>query len=128
MKILYSTHWLAAWLILAMGMYVLIRFSRGYTKRAAFSRVDTLLVFVFSRLLEAQALLGFSFFLWGGIQGSGFPLDRIAHGVLMFVAVMLPHFSTRWKDADDSTRFLNIIYLLLGSLLIMSLGLSVVSH
>jgi hypothetical protein len=126
MKILYATHWLTAWLVLVMGMYVLIRFVRGHINNSTFTQVDARMISRFSRLLDIQALLGFSFFLWGGIQGAGFPMQRIIHGILMLIAVMLPHFSTRWRDADDSTRFLNIVYLLLASFLIMLLGLSVV--
>lgn len=128
MRILYSTHWLTAWLILALGMYILIQFSRRYTSGSAFTKTHARIVSVFTRLLEIQALVGFSLFLWSGVQGLGFPIYRIAHLVVMLIAVVLPHFSTLWRDAEDSTRFLNTIYLLLGSLLIMSLGLAVVSH
>jgi len=126
MQILYVAHWLAPWLILIMGMYTLVKFVRGYMNESAFTDADRRLMSAFSGLMDLQAATGLIFYAWRGFTTAGFPAHRFFHGMIMFVAVVLPHFSARWKDADDSTRFINNFYLLLASFLLMLLGISLI--
>ena len=128
MQILYVAHWLAPWLILIMGMYTLVKFVRGYMNESAFTDADRRLMSVFGGLMDLQAATGLIFYAWSGFTTAGFPVHRFFHGIIMFAAVVLPHFSARWKNADDSTRFINNFYLLLASFLLMLLGISLIPN
>jgi len=126
MRILYLAHWLIPWLILAIGLYAIVKFVRGYMNEDMFTDKDRRLIMVFSGLLDLQALIGLIYFLWVGFYTSIFPSYRVFHGIIMFIAAVIPHFSPLWKDADDSTRYINNFYLLLASFLLMLVGISLI--
>ena len=124
MRILHIAHWSIPWFIGAVGLYALVKLARGYIDNSAFTEKHLRLVRIYSGLLDLQATIGLIYFFWRGIQIDGFPLYRFLHGITMFIAVLIPHFSSYWNDADDSTRYLYNFYLLLSSLLLTLLGLS----
>jgi hypothetical protein len=126
MQILRTLHWLIPWLILIVGIYAIVRFAGGFINDRPFTASNQRLVILFSGLMDLQAAVGLIYFLWIGFSAIGFPLHRILHGTVMLVAVIIPHFSSRWKNADDSTRHLNNFYLLLTSFLLMLVGLSLI--
>lgn len=126
MRIVGSAHWYLPWLILVFGMYIVVRFARGYLNESAFTKIDHRLVAVFSGLMDLQAALGMIFFLVTGLEGIGFPSNRIMHGVVMFMAAIIPHLSPRWVDADDRSRHLSNFFIILVSFLLMLVGLSVI--
>lgn len=126
MRFVDSAHWTLPWLILVIGMYAVIRFARGYIHEAAFTKIDQRLVAVFSGLMDLQGALGLIFFIVTGLEGIGFPSNRILHGSFMLVAVIIPHISSRWGDSDDQTRHLNNFFGILSSFLIMLVGLSLI--
>ena len=126
MRFVDSVHWTLPWLILVIGMYAVIRFARGYIRETVFTKTDQRLVAVFSGLMDLQGALGLIFFLVSGLEGIGFPSNRILHGSVMLVAVIIPHISSRWGDADDQTRHLNNFFGILSSFLLMLVGLSLI--
>jgi len=126
MRIFYIAHWLIPWLILALGMYAIVRFVRGYMNESAFTNADRRLMIVFNSLMGLQGLFGLIYFIWGVFITNIIPTYRVLHGIIMLVAAIIPHFSALWKDADDSTRYLNNFYLLLASFLIMLVGISLI--
>jgi len=126
MRIFGVAHWLIPWLILVLGMYAIVRFVRGYINDKAFAEADRRLVAVFSGMMDLQVAIGLVHFLWTGFAGIGFPLYRVLHGIIMFIAAIIPHFSSYWKNSDDQTRYLNNFFLLLGSFFLMLVGLSLI--
>ena len=126
MRFFGSAHWLIPWLILVVGMYAIIKFVRGYINEGEFTDTDQRLVSMITGLLDLQATVGLVYFLWSGYVGIGFPTFRFTHGIVMFVAVVIPHFSSRCKNADSSTRFINNFYLLFASFLLMLVGISLI--
>ena len=126
MRFVDSVHWTLPWLILVIGMYAVIRFARGYIRETVFTKTDQRLVAVFSGLMDLQGALGLIFFLVSGLEGIGFPSNRILHGSFMLVAVVIPHISSRWGASDDQTRHLNNFFGILSSFLIMLVGLSLI--
>lgn len=126
MRFVDSVHWTLPWLILVIGMYAVIRFARGYIRETVFTKTDQRLVAVFSGLMDLQGALGLIFFFVSGLEGIGFPSNRILHGSFMLVAVIIPHISSRWGDSDDQTRHLNNFFGILSSFLIMLVGLSLI--
>ena len=121
-----SAHWFLPWLILIIGMYGIVRLARGYINGIAFTKTDQRLVAIFSGMMDLQAALGLTFFLVTGLEGIGFPSNRIMHGTVMLVAAVVPHFSSRWMDTDDQSRYINNFFAILGSFLLMLVGLSVI--
>jgi len=119
-------HWLLPWLILALGMYTIVRFVRGYMSESAFTGSEGRLITVFTGLLDLQALLGFGYFIWGVSITGIFPAYRVGHGIIMLIATIIPHLSPLWKEADSSTRYINNFYLLLASFLVMLVGIAFV--
>jgi hypothetical protein len=126
MRILYITHWSIPWFSVAVGMYALVRLVRGYINESAFTDTNLRLIRIYSGLMDLQATTGLIYFLWRGVQIDGFPAYRLLHGLTMFVATLIPHFSARWNSADDPTRYLNNFYMLLSSFLLILLGLSLI--
>lgn len=124
MQILYKAHWLIPWVILPVGMAAILKFARGYLGAGAFGVFDRRLVASLAGLMDLQATIGFIYFLWSGFGGHGFPAYRILHGMIMFGAALVTHLSSRWKYADDQTRFLNNFYIVLAAFLLMIVGLS----
>jgi hypothetical protein len=119
-------HWSLPWLILVIGLYSIVRFTRSYINEASFTKTDQRLIAVFSGLLDLQAALGLIFFLVTGLEGIGFPSNRILHGSVMLVAAIVPHFSSRFADVDDRSHHLNNFFIMLASLLLMLVGLSLI--
>jgi hypothetical protein len=107
-------------------MYDVVRFARGYINGKSFTKTDQRLVAVFSGLMDLQAALGLVFFLVTGLEGIGFPSNRILHGIVMFVAAIAPHLSSLWVGADDQSRYINNFFVILGSFLLMLVGLSLI--
>ena len=79
----------------------------------------------FSGMMDLQATLGIIFLLWSGFSGMGFPLLRIGHGLIMLVAAGVAHMSARWKNADSMTQFRNNLAVLIGSLILVLIGISI---
>ncbi len=125
MHIFVSAHWLAPWLILIIGMYLLVKFGRGYLDKSVFTDGDQKRLVIFRALMIAQSVTGLIVFAWSGLT-VGFPAYRIWHGLIMFVAAVILRFSDLWKNADDSTRYLNNFYVLLASFFMMLVGIALV--
>jgi hypothetical protein len=79
----------------------------------------------YTGLMDLQGTLGIILLLWTGFTGMGFPLYRIEHGVIMILAAVAAHLSARWRNADDTTRFRNNLFAILGSLILVVIGISV---
>jgi hypothetical protein len=43
----------------------------------------------------------------------------------MIAAAVVAHLSVRWKNADDKTRFRNNLFVIIGSLILVVIGLLV---
>lgn len=126
LRVFYLAHWGIPWLILILGMYTIVRFVRGYIDKRTFADADQRLFVLFRELMRIQGLTGLVYFFWSGLVTHGFPIYRIAHAMIMLVAAMILRLSSRWKNEDDATRYINNFYLLLASFLIMLVGLALV--
>jgi hypothetical protein len=126
MRFVGSVHWLFPWLILILGMYILIKFVRGYLDGSVYKNVDARLVLLFTGLLDVQAVSGFFYFLLSRLNSIDYPHVVSIHAAIMFVAAVIPNFANRFKNAESSTRYLNTFYLLLASFLLMLVGLSLI--
>ena len=126
LQFVYWAHWIIPWFILILGMYLIVSFVRGYIDKRSFTTMEDRLFGVFRYSMVVQGATGFMYFSWSGFVTGYFPLYRIAHGVVMFIAGLILGLSPRWDNVDDATRYLNLFYVLLASFLIMLVGLGLV--
>jgi len=126
LQFFYLAHWVIPWFILLVGMYMIVKFVRGYLDRLPFTDNERKYLVAFRYLMTMQGVTGIVYFVWSGLLTQDFPVYRIAHGVMMFIAAMILRFAPRAKSADDATLYLNNFYVLLFSFLIMLVGLGLV--
>jgi len=125
MNILLVVHSGLRWFILVIAAIAILKFLIGWLRRSQFQGMDRGLMSGFSGLMDLQATLGIVLLLWGGFTGMGFPLYRIEHGLIMLAAAVVAHLSARWKNAEDTLRFRNNLFLILASLFLVVIGISV---
>ena len=127
--ILLNIHSIVRGLILLVSLVALIKFAIGWLRGGTFTNFDQRLRLAFVSLMDLQALLGLILLLWNGlVDGAGFPRYRLEHMGLMILAVALSHMSARWKDAADTIRFRNTFLVILGALVLIFVGISVLPN
>lgn len=125
MTILLMIHSWLRWLIVLVAVVAAVKFLVGWLRRSAFQGMDRGLMAGFSGLMDLQAALGVILLLWSGFAGVGFPAYRLVHGLIMILAVATAHMSARWRNSDDVTRFRNNLFLILGALVLVLIGISI---
>lgn len=126
MNILVMIHSFIRWVILLVAVIAIVKFLIGWLRRSQFQGMDRGLMSGFSGLMDLEATIGIILLLWGGFAGIGFPAYRIEHGLIMILAAVTAHQSARWKNADDTTRFRNDLFLILAALVLVLIGIAVV--
>jgi hypothetical protein len=125
MPTLLMIHSIVRWLIVLAGLAALIKFAIGWSRGGTFAAMDRGLAAGFSGLMDLQVTLGLILLLWNGlVDGAGFPRHRLEHTGVMIVAAILGHLHTRWKKADDTTRFKYEFLLILGALVLVFAGVA----
>ncbi|MEP7135280.1 MAG: hypothetical protein ABI904_10135 [Chloroflexota bacterium] len=124
MNILLMLHTIVPVFILLVAVIAIVKFALGWLRGGEFKGMDRGLMSGFSGLMDLQATLGIIYLIWNGLADEGFPAFRIEHGVTMIIAAAVAHLSTRWKNADDKTRFRNNLFVILGSLVLILIGFS----
>jgi hypothetical protein len=125
MNFLFMAHSGLRWLVLLVALIAVFKFLAGWLRRSPFKSIDRGLMAGFTGLMDLQLTLGIIFLLWNGFSGTGFPRDRLEHGLVMIVAGVVAHLSTRWKNAEDSLRFRNNLIVILVSLVLVVIGIAV---
>jgi hypothetical protein len=125
MTILLMAHSWLRWLILLVAILAVVKFLLGWLRASNYQGMDRGLMSGFSGSMDLQATLGIIFLLWSGLAGTGFPLYRIAHGLIMIAAAVVAHMSARWKNADSLTLFRNNLFLIVGSLILVLIGIAI---
>ena len=125
MNILLMAHSGIRWLVLLFAVIAIVKFLIGWLRGSPFKGMDRGLMAGFNGLMDLQMTLGIVLLLWSGFSGVGFPFFRILHALIMIAAATVAHMSARWKNADDMTRFRNNLFLIVGSLILVLIGISV---
>ena len=125
MNILLMAHSGLRWLVLLVALVAIVKFLLGWLTRGSFKGMDRGLMAGYSGLLDLQSALGIIFLLWNGFTGAGFPRYRLEHGLIMIVAAVVAHLSSRWKNAEDAVRFRNDLFLIVASLVLVLIGIAV---
>lgn len=125
MNILFMAHSGLRWLVLLVALIAIVKFLLGWLTRSSFKGMDRGLMAGYSGLLDLQSALGIILLLWNGFAGAGFPRYRLEHGLIMIVAAVVAHLSSRWKNAEDAIRFRNNLFLIVASLVLVLIGIAV---
>lgn len=125
MDILLMAHSGLRWLVLLIAVIAIVKFLAGWMSRSRFTGMDRGLMAGFSGLMDLQVMLGLILLVWSGMAGAGFPLYRIAHGSIMILAGVVAHLSVRWRNAEDLVRFRSSLFLIVGSIILVLLGIVV---
>jgi len=124
MNILLMVHSALRWLILLVAAIAVVKFALGWLQGGEFKGMDRGLTSAFSGLMDLQVALGLIFLLWSGFSGAGFPAFRIEHGVAMILAAVVAHLPVRWRNAEPKRRFRNTLFAIIGSILLVIVGLT----
>jgi hypothetical protein len=122
MEILLAIHSIFRWVVVLVGLVTLVKFAIGWLSKAQFQQIDDRLTRIFPILVDIQVTLGVILLIWGGLAGEGFPRHRVEHAVVMIVAAFLVHLMARWSSAPDPVRFRNRFFVVLGTLLLIFIG------
>ena len=125
LKILLYAHSGLRWLIVLAALLALAIFGYGWLAKKSFPKLARILPAAYSGLLDTQTLLGFIYFFWTGLAGDGFPRYRIEHLGMLFLAAILGHLPSRWKKTEDGLRYRNIFFVVIGTLILIYLGVAV---
>lgn len=125
MDILLTLHSIVRWIIIVVAALAVIKFTIGWAGNQSFKGMDRGLASGFSGLMDLQVLLGLIYFIWNGMAGAGFPLYRILHMIIMVLAAVAAHIPARFKNLNDKLRFLYSMLVILGALVLIFIGISV---
>lgn len=125
MNILLMAHSGFRWLVFLIAVIAIVKFLIGWLRGSQFKGMDRGLMAGFNGLMDLQMTLGIILLLWSGFAGVGFPFFRILHALIMIAAAAVAHMSARWKNADDMTRFRNNLFVIVGSLILVLIGISI---
>ncbi len=128
MDLILTFHSIIRWLIIAVAVIAIIKFAIGWAGNGLFKAMDRGLASGFSGLMDLQILLGLIYFFWNGFAVTGFPIYRIFHGIVMFLAVVAAHLPARFKTLTDKLRFQYSALAIIGSLILIIIGVSIVPN
>lgn len=124
MDFLLTLHSILRWIILLLAALTVFKFALGWAMNSPFKGMDRGLAAAFSGLMDTQVLLGLIIFLWSGFSGAGFPGYRWLHLIVMLAAAGLGHVPSRLKAMGDKQRFLYSLIAVLGVLVLVYFGVS----
>ena len=125
MDILLTIHSIVRWIIIAVAALTIFKFAVGWAGNRPFKSMDRGLASGLSGLMDLQVLLGLIYFFVTGFGGAGFPANRIFHMLFMLAAAALMHVPARLKALGDKQRFSYSIVSILGALVLVFVGISV---
>ena len=126
MEFVLIVHRYLRFVILALGILGALRslVSLG-TREARFMRVDEAFSQVYSRALDLQVLAGAALLIFLLNQSA-----QVAwiHPIIMLPAVVVSHFSRRFRDRPDRDRHKAQLGIYAGSLMLIAVGLAVIGE
>jgi hypothetical protein len=124
MLFLLTLHSIVRWLVILVAVAAIIKLAIGLAQKQDTDKMTGGLISAFGGLMDTQLLLGLLFFVWNGLAGAGFPRERWEHFTIMFLAVIVAHLPAMWKKADPQKRQRNTLAAIIGSLVLVVLGVS----
>ena len=117
-------HSAVRWAIIVIAVIAIIKFWVALVTNASFKGMDRGLSSGYSGLMDLQVLIGLIYFIWNGLAVTGFPAYRILHMIVMILAAALGHVPARLKSMPDKPRFQYSLFAIIGSLVLVGVGIS----
>ena len=111
------------WLVVLVTIIALGKMALGLIQKQSYDQLATRIMLAFKMLLRLQALLGILVLLALGVFNSGMIWS---HAGVMVLAVGASEMQARWKNAPDATRYRNNLLLIIGILVLVFIGVSIV--
>jgi len=124
MGILLMIHSAVRWAIIVIALIAIIKFALALVTNAPFKGMDRGLSSGYSGLMDLEITVGLIYFIWNGVAVAGFPSFRILHMIVMILAAALGHIPSRLKSMPDKPRFQYSLFAVIGSLVLVGVGLS----
>lgn len=124
MFFLLTLHSIVRWVVILAAVAAIVKLVIGLAQKGDYDKTTRGLVSAFGGLMDTQFLLGLLFFVWNGMAGAGFPRQRWEHLVIMLVAVVVAHLPAMWKKAEPQIRLRNTLAAVVGSLVLVIIGVS----
>lgn len=124
MSFILTLHSIFRWLTIIVAVAGLIKFAIGWFGKKPYDDTANRLRVAYTSLMDVQLLLGGFYLVLGGLLGFGWPAYRLEHLGIMVVAVVLAHLTGLGKDKGDIVRYRNGFLFLLGSILVVVIGVS----
>ena len=124
MMFLLTIHSILRWLVIVVALAAIIKLAINLVQKKGYDKMTGGLVSGFGGLMDTQLLFGLMFFIWNGLAGAGFPRQRWEHLTIMLVAVIVAHLPAMWKKAESQKRLRNTLAAVVGSLVLVVLGVS----
>jgi uncharacterized membrane protein YphA (DoxX/SURF4 family) len=119
MNVVLTIHSINRWIIVIIAVVALIRFTFGWLSKKEYRPMDRGLMSAFVGLLDLQVLLGIILLI-----GRGTAPFQLEHAFTMFIAVILAHFSIRWRNAEDPIKFRNNSLVIVADLVLIFIGIT----
>ena len=120
MDLILTIHSINRWLIAAAAAAAGVKFIIGWLGYRSYQPVDRVLMRGLTGLMDLQVLLGIILLI-----GLGIVRYQIDHAITMFIAVVILHLSTLWRNAPDNVKFRNNLLAIIFSVIALVLGVSV---
>ena len=111
------------WLVVLVTIIALVKLVLGIVQKRSYDQLTHRLMLAFSGLITLQWALGLILLLALGVFNSGVIWG---HASVMTVAVAISHLHSRWKKADDSTRYRMGLLIVIAVLVLVIIGVALV--
>lgn len=132
-EFLLGLHSVVRWLVLAAGVYAILRALTGWLSRKGWTKADKTAGVLFTSLLDTQLLIGLILYFVspitsGALRTFGAAMKNavtrfflVEHSVLMLIAVIVAHigWSLVKKAGTDLSKFRRMALWFLGSLILV---------
>lgn len=120
MDILLKSHAHFRWIVVLAAIVALLGFLVTWLQRKD-SRLDRTLMAIFLGCLDLQWLMGLILFIYKATT-TGLTRLHWEHAVTLTLALALGHFSAKWKTAPTPIRARNYLFILLGVIVLIVVG------
>jgi hypothetical protein len=115
-----TIHSINRWLIVAIALINLVKFTIGWLGKKEYKPLNRGLMGAFAGLMDLQALLGIVLIVDRGFEGKS-----VEHATTMIIAIILTHLLMRRRSANDAARFRTNVIAIVGSLSLIIAGVLV---
>ncbi len=123
MDILLKSHQHFRWIVVLVAIVAVLGFLITWLQGKD-SKRDRILMAIFTGCLDLQWLMGLVLFIYHATTSS-LTRHHWEHGFTLTLALVLGHFSAKWKRAPAPLRARNYLFITLGVILLIVAGVAV---